>query len=296
MQVSAGDTGDASRLDPLLDRAAADGVGGLIVATDGPHDEPVQANRWPTVRGSVPALLVPGNWTGRLNAAIDGGRAELRFEATTSPGQGWNVLGQLGPPDAPVVIVTTPLTGWFRCAGERGTGIAAALTLAQTLAADHRVEFVGCGGHELHFRGLEHHLEHRVVDRVVDRVVEGATVIQLGASVGATVPTPTGPGQLDPGRMVLTTMTGEPRSAISELVAQGNWTAADLGDRAWPGESGLWQRAGAEVLAFLGHSHHFHAASDLPQLATSADAMARATSIAIEASRHYVKSCLTSTS
>jgi hypothetical protein len=54
------------------------------------------------------------------------------------------------------VVVSTPSSGWFRCAGERGTGVALFLGLARWIAVLHpndAILFIASSGHELDFMG-----------------------------------------------------------------------------------------------------------------------------------------------
>jgi hypothetical protein len=269
IQTESNVVGDAVALDPILETTFA----AVVIAVAGPPDLAVQANRFPNISGDVPAVIVPGNWWDRL------GDLHLKYEASLEPGVGRNVLATLGPDNAPAITVTTPLTGWTPCAGERATGIVAALVVAADLASDHRVTFVGAGGHELHFLGLEHYL--------ANHDATGSRVVQLGASVAAVVPSPGGVAcGLDPQRLVLTTAVGASREAIAEHVPRANWQVREL--TFWPGESGMWQRAGAEVLAFLGHSTYFHTTSDVPELATTPEALELATGTALSTARLFL--------
>jgi hypothetical protein len=76
-----------------------------------------------------------------------------RMEETTAV----NVIGRLvRRPDAPWVVVSTPSSGWFTCAGERGPGVALLLALAEW--ARQRPDglnyfFVANSGHELDYLG-----------------------------------------------------------------------------------------------------------------------------------------------
>ncbi len=243
----------------------------VVLALDGPDDQPVAVNRKPQLDGGRPAVVIPGNWADRVRAG-----AELSFEASTETGRSANLVATHGPRDAPEVTVTTPLTGWTPCAGERGTGLAAALALFTDLVEDHRVRFVACAGHELDHEGLHQWLAHQVV--------EGARVIHLGASVGAV----TAEGTLDPARLVATTAEGDRRREIKRLAVPANWTLLE-GDH-WLGEGATWRAHGAEVLSFLGSSRYFHTPADLPAAASNPAALDLATSCAREAARCFLSS------
>lgn len=72
----------------------------------------------------------------------------------------FEVVGRFG--NGPrTFIVSTPYSGWFRCAGERGPGIALWLGLARYVAKNSRDRwiFVASSGHELHSKGILTFLE-----------------------------------------------------------------------------------------------------------------------------------------
>ena len=73
-----------------------------------------------------------------------------------------NVMGRLDR-GGPWVVVSTPQSGWFRCAGERGSGLAMFLGLAQWAGSlDSEVSwlFLSNTGHELGNMGMHHTLKH----------------------------------------------------------------------------------------------------------------------------------------
>ncbi len=129
-------------------------------------------NRPASPGAGPPAVLVGGAQTDSLLAAP----VHLALDARLVPGRSATIVGRWGEDDAPVVV-TTPLTGWFACAGERGTGIAIALELAATLARDLPVVLVGTTGHELEHLGARSFLAgHPLSPRAV---------IHLGAGLAA---------------------------------------------------------------------------------------------------------------
>lgn len=243
----------------------------VVLVTHGPPDLPVQCNRSPVPRSGRAAVIVSKNWADRVRSG-----ATLRFEAAMEDGRSSNLEATMGPENAPPVTVTTPLSGWTPAAGERGTGLAAALAIAQDLAVDHRIRFVACSGHELDHAGLRHWLA-----AALPTGITGQPVIHLGASVGAIG----ADGQLGHSRRVLTTAAGPRRADVTSIVGAANWTTMD-GD--WIGEGATWHAAGASVLSFLGHSRYFHTAGDVPDAATHPEAMALATSTALAATRRFL--------
>ena len=245
-------------------------------AVDGPDDLPVQCNRFPTKLLSVPGVIVPGNWFERLRNA----QLRLRFDGSIEPATSANVLATFGHADLPAIAVTTPLTGWTPAAGERGTGLAAALAIAVELSTGYSVHFSACSGHEIDHIGLRHHLSQRDV--------RGTPAVHFGASVGAVEPGVSGALELTSTRMSLTTAMGPCRSDIAGLAAGANWILRDV-DPPWPGEGGTWQEAGAAVLSFLGSSPLFHTAHDTPERATTPEALHLATTVALNAARRFLE-------
>ncbi len=257
------------RLTGLDSRAA-------VIAVDGPDDLPVQCNRFPTKMLGVPGVIVPGNCFDRLGKA----ELRLRFDASIEPATSANVLATMGSADLPSIAVTTPLTGWTPAAGERGTGLAAALAVAVELSSEYCVHLSACSGHEIDHIGLRHHL--------AQRDVRGMPAVHFGASVGAVEPSVSGALELTSTRMSLTTARGPCRSDIAELVTGANWILRDI-DPPWPGEGGTWQEAGASVLSFLGSSPLFHTAHDTPERATTPEALHLATTVALAATRRFLE-------
>ncbi|MCR5881157.1 M28 family peptidase [Phenylobacterium sp. J367] len=75
----------------------------------------------------------------------------------------YNLIGRLDRGARKTLIVTTPRSGWFTCAAERGAGVAVWLSLARWLAAAKpgvNLEFVATSGHEYIYLGGEQYLEH----------------------------------------------------------------------------------------------------------------------------------------
>ena len=89
-------------------------------------------------------------------------------------------------------MLTTPVSGWFNCAGERGCGIAIALILAEKLNAHCNVDLLLASGHELGFAGGYHLAE--TYDSTASAVIHlGSSIANIGAemiSVCTAPPTP----------------------------------------------------------------------------------------------------------
>ena len=77
----------------------------------------------------------------RLNTADT---VRLRLDAWTEPA----IINLEARNGLEAVLITTPLTGWFGCAGEQGTGVAVLLDLVERFA-DRPLLVLATGGHEL---------------------------------------------------------------------------------------------------------------------------------------------------
>jgi hypothetical protein len=142
-------------IEPLV----AAGAAAIVAVTPSDSGELVALNStadavpWP-----VPILLVGPSEEVNLRGAIDvlisiQGQEEPRAEAFAT-------IGEIGTGKRRIVI-STPSSGWFHCAGERGPGIAIWLALARW--ASHRESrfryiFVASSGHELGEQGMHHYL------------------------------------------------------------------------------------------------------------------------------------------
>lgn len=276
VEVDRSVAGQATGLEPLIVGPSANRI--LAFALDGPDDLPVHCNRMPAVYGIAtgpgqPAVIIPRNWADRVRE-----QANVSFDGALETASSRNIMATLGSPDRRRVNITTPLTGWTPCAGERGTGLAVALAMAVDLAADHHVMFIGASGHELDHLGLRHYLSaHNVA---------GQPVIHLGASVGAVDWADDGTAKLGRKRLALATTSDALRPGIAERAGAGGWTLVDPEE--WPGEGGTWREAEASVLSFLGTFEHFHVDTDQPAVATTPEALKTATTSAIETARYFL--------
>jgi len=143
--------------------AAEGGAAGIVLVTTGPTGEAIALN-CPPEAPFVPvplAILAPRLADSIVAAAREGREATLIVEgdATTRPCK--NVVGRIerGPR---WIAMSTPRSGWYHCVGERGTGQAAFLEIADWLAREfreHSIFLMNTGGHEYFFAGSHHAIE-----------------------------------------------------------------------------------------------------------------------------------------
>ena len=113
----------------------------------------------------VPVLQLPHQLAPRLRAvAASGQPVRLVAHCGRERARAFNVQARIEGRDrnAPPLVVMTPRSGWWRCASERGGGIAAFLEIARTFSTSkpsRPVILTANSGHELSHLGLDHYLE-----------------------------------------------------------------------------------------------------------------------------------------
>ncbi len=142
-------------------RAAARGPAAILLVIGNPGDDRFAYNvtqedqPWP-----VPVMVVAGKAKAAFESALASGTPVTldvtgHYERNVA---GRNVVARFGPGNGPVVVVSTPMTGWYSCVCERGPGIANFLALARIVAAEKlpgNFVFVGTAGHEIGHGGME---------------------------------------------------------------------------------------------------------------------------------------------
>jgi hypothetical protein len=149
----------------------------------------------------------------------------------------------------PELIITTPISGWFHCAAERGAGIAVVLELITRLKDRYRLQIVMTTGHELHHLGTD------AVQAQLD-IPEQVPVLHIGSCVGV--------ANAD---MVLS--SNQSAQSIAELsrIFTNDYTLVVQRDvrqpaEGWPGESRNWVNAERRILSLAGSNRHFHTPLD----------------------------------
>ena len=144
--------------------AVARGAAAVILVTTGPTGEAVALNvslKKPPNPRPV-AVLAPKDAAAFLDAARNGRTGTLTLDGRGGRRPAFNLIGRLDRKAAQTVVISTPRSGWFGCAAERGSGVAVWLWLARRLArARHPVnlEFLATSGHEYEYFGGERYLE-----------------------------------------------------------------------------------------------------------------------------------------
>ena len=155
---------------PMIERLASNGAKAVIGCT--PHFsgeifgqnviQPHCQNPWP-----VPVVMVaPRHWHVLADAAAHGDTVEMMLSGKDDmSAKAHNVVGRLSGGNR-WIIVSTPQSGWFRCAGERGAGVALLLGLARWASQSglpHSFLFLSNSGHELGHMGIHHLFDQGIV-------------------------------------------------------------------------------------------------------------------------------------
>ncbi len=139
------------------------GAAAVAIVTQGPTGEIVALNaHLERYAWRVPVIQIAGREAERLSdLARIGTSAQIRITGKLTPAaRAMNVVAtRPALPGAPsgTVVLTTPKSGWFTCAGERGSGIAIFLAIADAMikATRRQIVAVCTSGHELEGLGGE---------------------------------------------------------------------------------------------------------------------------------------------
>ncbi len=184
--IAAPPTADTARPGPLRD--ALDGRSqALVIVSKGGREglSLINAARFLAPQG-VPALQVSsveGDWLRGRAAA--GASARLVCTVQRHSADALNVVATIPGRNAamPPLVVMTPRSGWWHCAGERGGGIAIWLEMARAIVAagpTRTVHFLASSGHELGQIGLDAYLARRP-----SLATDAALWVHFGANIGA---------------------------------------------------------------------------------------------------------------
>lgn len=165
--------------------AFAAGAVAAVAVTNGPTGRIIALNadgRRPMFDGPV-ALLAPDVAAPFFAAAARGESATLRLTGEGGRRPAFNLVGRIDRGRGRWLTVSTPRSGWFTCAGERGGGIAAWLDIARwasTEASGHDLAFICNSGHEYTYLGAE-----EMIRAAAPRPAETGFWLHLGANLAA---------------------------------------------------------------------------------------------------------------
>ncbi|MDY6944507.1 MAG: hypothetical protein SXG53_02215, partial [Pseudomonadota bacterium] len=141
-----------------LTAAFSAGAKAVVAITNGPTGKVIALNadgRAAMFKGPV-ALLAPENAEPFLAAAMRRAPATLIVRGNGGRRPAFNFVGRMDRGKPTWLVVSTPRSGWFGCAGERGPGVAAWLWLARWASQavpGRNLAFVCNTGHEYEYLG-----------------------------------------------------------------------------------------------------------------------------------------------
>jgi hypothetical protein len=174
--------------DALVREAVSKGALGLIMAADVKSGDVYAFNQHTmqplpipvglVAQRDLPALILAAEASNN-NTSNTNAQMTLRGDLTDS--QSLNIAARKAGKGR-MLVISTPLTGWFSCGAERGAGVAVTLRMAALLAKTERpVLVLGTGCHEIGHLGMEHALKSGA-----PKPEEVAFWFHFGASLGAT--------------------------------------------------------------------------------------------------------------
>lgn len=209
---------------------------------------------WP-----VPVVLVGERDAEFLFSAIAAGEpVALLSRARRKTVTAYNLIAETGPAGTEPVVVSTPQSGWFHAAGERGSGMAVFLALARWAArqTDSRFVLLANSGHERGNAGAHHAIQGFPDARNI------AFWLHIGANIGTL--------QVSPEKGVVPTRY----AMASWFIVPQAWSVLHTqpGSLAWPvplelglakGELAEYHERGYRpLLGIFGPSPYHHCAND----------------------------------
>ena len=165
---------------------AASGLVAVVIVTRNPTGELVALNAdWSGASPTIPVLLVAGRYAEALSHAAAAHRhASLSIKGRVdASAKAENVIAtrRRGPN---WIVVSSPISGWFRATAERGPGVATLLALASrigTLAPCDSIALLATTGHEGGYGGMAAALDSGTLPPVEHTMLW----VHLGAGLAA---------------------------------------------------------------------------------------------------------------
>ncbi len=175
----------AKQIREPITAAFAAGAKAVVAITNGPTGKIIALNadgRAPMFAGPV-ALLAPEDAKPFFAAAMRGTPATLFIRGKNGRRPAFNFVGRMDRGKPRWLVISTPRSGWYVCAGERGPGVAAWLWLARWASQavqSYNLAFVCNTGHEYEYLGAAEALR-----TFEPKPVDTHFWLHLGANVAA---------------------------------------------------------------------------------------------------------------
>ena len=182
-------------------------------------------------------------------------RAEVTLIAKVErrPAKAANVTARIAGTDAslPPIVISTPRSGWWQCASERGGGLACWLEVLRTLVVlkpRRDCLFAAFSGHEIGWLGIQDYLKRRP-----DLVKRAHAWLHFGANVGA----------LQQPNMINASDDTLERWAVAAMEKEGLQVNRKAKRGSTPfGEAAIVHRGGGRYVALVCDSDVFHNVAD----------------------------------
>jgi len=252
------DTGNEERayadILSLVKQAEDKGQDALVVATACTNGSLYAFNVNPELKDSLPIVLVPGSEYEGLNRE----KIYLDYSAQVGRRKANNIIARFGTASSQSpIVITTPISGWFECAGERGTGVALAIALAEELSRYCEVELVLASAHELGYLGG--------FEYVASLDKPPSAVIHLGSCLA------TFNSELQAWSNRDTAIFDALESSLRQLDIPLNRVEIPCERTDWVGEAECWSHFNCPMLSIAGSNPLFHTPDDRFELATNED-------------------------
>lgn len=170
-----------------LDGIRRGNVKAIVIAVSGHPAGTTLLNAWNYDHpGGAPIVQVPASAWDELAAAREAGApVEVHCGGTRTATSAFNVFARIPGRnrDKRPIVVLTPRSGWWQCAGERGGGLAIWLEVARAATEagfERDLLFLATTGHELGFLGIK-----RYFDAEPELAARAVAWLHLGANIGA---------------------------------------------------------------------------------------------------------------
>ena len=156
--------------------------------------------------------------------------------------------------------MTTPISGWFQCAGEQECGLAVAIFMSRRLSKSFTVDLQLSSGHELGFC-VGYHLAESCDTEPVYVTHLGSCIANINSTMTCIC---------SAGSVTASEISGVlKRLGIKPAIPPDPTNA-----KYWIGESVCWASNNWPMLSIAGLGPHFHACSDVPEVVTSPSLLA----------------------
>ena len=241
----------------LVRDAQLSGYDGLILESISKSEHLSAINSHDAYDLNFPIILVDKE---TFNYIRDKKDVSISYEASVVKNQSSNILAtrNIRKKESPFVI-TTPISGWFSCAGERGCGVSIALLVAREIAKYHSVDLIFANGHELGYRGA-----YKFVESYKKKP---KAVLHLGSCLANKNTDFTG-----------ICYSNKFKDISDNLTKLGILTKSpdnNVSENEWVGESKCWATKNVPMLSVAGTNPYFHTVADVTSSVTSPELLGK---------------------